>query len=120
MYLTSKGRRADREAAHGAIAVTNPSTSQASDVASNDRDNIFHLDVGDGKTLRVQLLMPEKSVRRLENIKVATGASSLAEVVRRAVQIYAGVLEEAGVGGEVVFRRPSGEELAVPAHLIAR
>lgn len=79
------------------------------------------LDVQEEKTptrragsVRLQLVLPVKSVTRLDELKEATEASSYAEVLRRALRIYEGLLAETQDGGEIFVRRPDGVEQKVP------
>lgn len=66
------------------------------------------------RTARLQLVLPEKSVDRLEALKEVTEASSYAEVIRRALRIYEGLLAETDAGGTVFVKRPDGSDEIVP------
>lgn len=65
-------------------------------------------------SVRLQLVLPVESVNRLNAIKDLTEASSYAEVFRRALRIYEGLLAETQDGGDVLVRRPDGIEQRVP------
>ena len=62
-------------------------------------------------TTRVQFEMPEQSYNRLVALKDKIEASSHAEVIRRALQLYEAVIDEAERGGEVAIRREDGGEV---------
>jgi hypothetical protein len=65
-------------------------------------------------SVRLQLVLPVESVNRLDALKEATEASSYAEVLRRALRIYEGLLAETQDGGEVFVKRRDGVEEKVP------
>jgi hypothetical protein len=81
-------------------------------------------DIGKSKSKRIarsgrlQLLMPESTLDRLEAIKEATGAASYAEVVRRSLRIYEALLAEQRDGSTLIVRRVDGTELVVPNNLL--
>ena len=62
-------------------------------------------------TTRVQFEMPEQSYNRMIALKDKIEASSHAEVIRRALQLYEAVIEETERGGEVSIRREDGNEV---------
>jgi len=62
-------------------------------------------------TTRVQFEMPEQSYARMIALKDKIEASSHAEVIRRALQLYEAVIEEAEQGGEVSIRHEDGGEV---------
>lgn len=66
------------------------------------------------RTARLQLALPERSFDRLEAIKEATEAASFAEVVRRALRVYEGLLAETHDGSTLIVRRQDGSEEVVP------
>lgn len=65
---------------------------------------------------RLQLVLPENSVDRLEALKDVTEASSFAEVIRRALRLYEGLLAETEAGGTLVVKRENGDEEVVPLY----
>ena len=69
-----------------------------------------------GRTGRLQLVLPEQSVDRLEALKEVTEAASYAEVIRRALRLYEGLLAETEAGGDILVRRQDGTEEKVPLH----
>lgn len=69
---------------------------------------------GKGRTGRLQIVMPERSVDRLEHIMEVTDASSLSEVIRRALRIYEGLLEETQDGARLIIERPDGSREELP------
>lgn len=71
------------------------------------------------KSFRLQLVLPEASFNRLENMKEATEASSYSEVIRRALRILEGLVAESEAGNTVVVRRPDGEEEVISVKFIA-
>lgn len=52
----------------------------------------------------------EKLTRTLDELKTATGASSKAEIVRRAIALLKVVQEATEEGGEVVIRNSHGDD----------
>lgn len=60
------------------------------------------------KTHRVQLELPEKSMKRLDSLKELTDASSYAEVIRNAVRLYEDMANEASRGQEFLIRDNNG------------
>lgn len=66
------------------------------------------------RSARLQLILPERSVARLEKIKATTEAASYAEVIRRALRLYEGFLAETQEGGQLVMKRKDGTEIQVP------
>ena len=55
-------------------------------------------------TTRVQFEMQPESIERLKALRDRTEAASYAEVVRRALQLYEFVVEEADKGSELSIR----------------
>ncbi len=55
--------------------------------------------------IRFHISMPESLTHRLEEIQRDTHASSLAEVVKAALQLYVAAVEEHKNGGHVYFKR---------------
>lgn len=62
-------------------------------------------------TTRVQFEMPEQSYQRLVALRDKIEASSHAEVIRRALQLYEALIEEAEKGAEVSVRSVDGDEI---------
>lgn len=60
-------------------------------------------------TTRVQLEMPPQAMERLQRLKDSFEAVSYAEVVRIALRLLEGVVEEQERGAEFSFTRPNGE-----------
>jgi hydrogenase maturation factor HypE len=54
---------------------------------------------------RVQLDLPPRSLDRLMALRDKTEASSYAEVIRNALQLYEALIEEVDKGNEVCIRR---------------
>ena len=57
-----------------------------------------------GELQRIQFDMAERSMARLKSLKERTGATSYAEVVRRALKFYLLCLEAEEQGGRAYFR----------------
>lgn len=57
---------------------------------------------------RVQFDLPEKSMARLQELKVKTDASSYAEVVKNALRLYEAVISEAQAGNKFMIKDSSG------------
>ena len=66
------------------------------------------------RTARLQIILPEPSYDRLEAIKEETEAASFAEVFRRALRLYEGLLAETEGGGKLVVLRADGSTVDVP------
>jgi len=62
------------------------------------------------KRIRLSLDVPEKVRTKIEELAEASGATSGAEVIRRALSLYSLALEHASEGGRIVFRNPDGNE----------
>jgi hypothetical protein len=65
-----------------------------------------------GKTVRLNLLLPQQSAARLERLKELTEASSYTEVIRNAIRVYEAIIQEYEKGNKVQFvdkdNRPLG------------
>ena len=68
------------------------------------------------RTARLQLALPESSFLRLEAIKEATEAASFAEVVRRSLRLYEGLIAETADGASLIVKREDGSEEIVPVY----
>ena len=62
---------------------------------------------------RINLVLPERSVERLEHLKMLTEASSVSEVIKHAVMTYESLADHLSEGVTFVARKPSGETYAV-------
>ena len=62
-------------------------------------------------TTRVQFEMQPESIDRLKALRDRTEAASYAEVVRRALQLYEFVIEEADKGSELSIRSEEKGEI---------
>jgi hypothetical protein len=54
---------------------------------------------------RLHIYVPESLTKRLQEIQEQTHASSITEVVKAALQLYAAAVEEHANGGHVYFKR---------------
>jgi len=63
-------------------------------------------------TTRVQLELPEKSLERLKAIKELTEASSYAEVIRKSLQLYEGLLQEVEKGNQILVKCHDGNQVS--------
>jgi hypothetical protein len=63
------------------------------------------------RTARLQLILPEASVDRLEKLKAATEAASYAEVIRRSLRLYEALVTEQRGGSVIAIRRKGGAEV---------
>lgn len=61
------------------------------------------------KTTRVQLELPESSFERLKRLRDDAEAASYSEVIKAALRVYEGLLEDTRDGSELILRRPDGE-----------
>ena len=59
---------------------------------------------------RVHLSLPETLLNRLQEIQRDTHASSLTEVVKDALQLYAAAVDEHKKGGRLYFKDENGHE----------
>lgn len=62
---------------------------------------------------RLNLVLPERSVERLEDLKSRTDASSVTEVIKNALMTYESLAEHLSEGVTFTGRRPDGEVFAV-------
>lgn len=62
-------------------------------------------------TTRVQFEMPRKSYERLVELREKIEASSHAEVIRRALQLYEALIEEAENGADISLRSEKDGEV---------
>lgn len=60
------------------------------------------------KKTRVQLDLPPHSMKRLEDLKNVTEASSYAEVVRNAIRLYEAMVQETAAGRQFLVQDQSG------------
>jgi hypothetical protein len=76
-------------------------------IAPRTRGRPKTVDVGS----RLHLSIPESLTKRLQEIQKQTHASSITDVVRSALQLYAAAVEEHQNGGHIYFKRKdeSGE-----------
>jgi hypothetical protein len=56
-------------------------------------------------TSRLHLYMPETLIKRLEEIQRDTHASSITEVIKDALTLYAAAVQEHKSGGNIYFKR---------------
>jgi len=54
---------------------------------------------------RLHIFIPDSLTKRLEEIQLYTHASSITEVVKNALTLYAAAIEEHKAGGFVYFKR---------------
>lgn len=62
-------------------------------------------------TRRVQFEMPQRSFDRMNELQEKIEASSHAEVVRRALQLYEALIEESEMGNEICVRSNEDGEI---------
>lgn len=88
---------------------------------TKQNEKTFSPDADSGtRSGRLQLVLPERSIERLEAIKEATEATSYAEVLRHSLRIYEGLLAERDEGNELVIRRKDGTEEVIPLRFFIR
>lgn len=73
---------------------------------------------GLARSARLQLVLPESSIDRLEAIKDATEAASYAEVFRRSLQLCELLLAEQHAGSTLQIVRPDGEIYEFPVRML--
>ena len=61
---------------------------------------------------RLNLVLPDKSARRLHALLEKTEATSYTEVLRNAMRLYEAILEEAEKGNEILVKEPDGQTRA--------
>ena len=66
----------------------------------------------EGKT-RVQLDFHPKAMAALERLKKKTEAASYAEVIRNALRLYDGIIDEGGPDARMVVQRPDGTTVII-------
>ena len=66
---------------------------------------------GGGVVKRVQIDMPDASLKRLQRLQEITESSSYAEVVRSALRLYEALIDEQENGAQVLLRRTDGTEV---------
>ena len=62
---------------------------------------------------RINIVLPERSIARLEALKGKTDASSITEVIKSAVMTYESVVEHLGDGVTFTGTKPNGETFIV-------
>lgn len=62
---------------------------------------------------RINIVLPERSISRLENLKDRTDASSVTEVVKHALMTYESLADHIGAGVTFTGHKPNGETFAV-------
>jgi len=60
------------------------------------------------KKTRIQLDLSPKAVALLDELKAKTEATSYAEVIRNAIKLYDGIIEEGGEDARLVVKREDG------------
>jgi hypothetical protein len=68
------------------------------------------------RSARLQLVLPEQSIQRLESLKAETDAATFAEVLRRALRLYSGLITESKRGGRLAIVYDDGSTADVPLH----
>lgn len=63
------------------------------------------------KTTRVQLELQEASFARLKALREKTEAASYAEVIKNALRLYEGLIEETESGNALSIKTPNGEHV---------
>lgn len=58
---------------------------------------------------RLSLVLPERSMERLERLKDRTDAASVAEVIRNAVMTYESIVNHLSQGATFTVHQPNGE-----------
>lgn len=64
------------------------------------------------ETTRVQLELAESSFLRLKSLKDKTEATSYAEVIKNALRLYEGLIDEAERGNQLCIKSKDGSELS--------
>lgn len=64
-----------------------------------------------GVVKRVQIDMPDASLKRLQRLQEITESASYAEVVKSALRLYEALIDEQDNGGQVFLRRADGTEV---------
>lgn len=65
------------------------------------------------KTTRVQLELPEASFERLKRLRESAEAASYAEVIKAALRLYEGLLDDTKDGSELFLRKRDGDIVAL-------
>ena len=61
-----------------------------------------------GEKKRLTIVLPERSVRRLNALVERTEASSYTEVLKNALRLYEALIEETERGSEILVRESDG------------
>ena len=64
-------------------------------------------------TKRINVVLPERSIQRLEILKDKTDASSVTEVIKHALMTYESLADHLGDGVTFTGHRPDGSAFAV-------
>ncbi len=67
---------------------------------------------GRGRSHRLQIIMPSKSMERVDRLVEMTEASSIAEVIRNALRVYEAVIDGAE-SGRPFFQEVEGKMVPV-------
>lgn len=59
-------------------------------------------------TTRVQLELPEASMKRLRSLRDTVEAASYSEIIRNALRLYEGLLADTADGSELLLRKRDG------------
>ncbi len=67
-------------------------------------------ETGIRRSARLQVILPEPSVERLEKLKETTEAASYSEVIRISLRLYEGLLDAVENGSKITIERPDGSK----------
>lgn len=62
---------------------------------------------------RINIVLPERSMERLEELKAKTDAASLAEVIKKALMTFESIADHLAKGAVFFMSMPNGEQVAV-------
>jgi hypothetical protein len=79
----------------------------------NDERVVKEDSAAGSKTLRLNLVLSDRSADRLKNLKKLTEASSFTEVIRNALRLYEGIVMEYENGHKVQIVDKDGKPLAM-------
>lgn len=68
-------------------------------------------------TKRLNVVLPESTMNRLEKIKMATSVTSYTEVIRTALLTYEALVEHVSKGDAFFFRKPN-ENTYIPLYFL--
>ncbi len=86
---------------------------RAESLIPSEGKGLYTQDITPPKTTRLNLDLNEGTRSRLEALRTFLSASSLTDVVRRAIAIFQAIIENEKAGGQTILRDNKGKETKV-------